>query len=274
MKIKLLILLTFLLIGCKEQEQKEQQFFYLKPESNSRLAHTQYYEVKVLRKFPHNESFYTQGLLYHNGLLYESTGQYGASGLYVIDTASGKVLKSIKIDEKKFAEGIALWRNKIYQLTWQENICYVYHLSTLQLVRTHSYLGEGWGLASDGQRFFFSDGSFVLKIVNPENFSFIGTKSIYYSNGRPVNNLNELEFDGNGYLYANIWQEDKIVKIDTAAARVIGIIDLSPLRKIVSKSGYPEVANGIAFIPERKTFILTGKYWPYYFEVEFVENKN
>lgn len=279
MKIKVNILLAILLAflcSCKENKSENNNDFYTFQEktSNGKLSNTFYYDVKIIRQFPHNENFYTQGLIYYNGYLYESTGQYGSSALYKIDPKTGSILQSAKIANDKFAEGIALWKDKIYQLTWMENTCFVYDVKTLKISRTFQYLGEGWGLACDGQKFFLTDGSFVLKIINPIDFTFIESKSIYYSNGRPVYNMNELEFDNKGFLYANIWQEDKIVKIDTASARVVGIVDLSPLREIVARGGSPEVSNGIAFIPEKNTFILTGKYWNYYFEVEFIERKD
>ena len=279
MKIRISILLAMTLVllnSCKGDRNENENTFYTlqKGVNNDKLSNTVYYDLKILKQIPHNESFYTQGLIFYKGFLYESTGQYGSSALYKIDPNTGNILLSTKIPDDKFAEGIALWKDKIYQLTWMENTCYVYDLNTLKIVRTFQYLGEGWGLACDGKKLFLSDGSFGLKIINPEDFSFIEAKNIYYSNGRPVFNLNELEFDDKGYLYANIWQEDKIVQIDTAQSRVVGIIDLTPLREIVAQDGSPEVSNGIAFLPDKRTFILTGKYWKYYFEVELVERKD
>ncbi|HOK13481.1 MAG TPA: glutaminyl-peptide cyclotransferase [Candidatus Kapabacteria bacterium] len=267
----LLILLAFL-ASCKQEQKQKYEFQYInQANSAANTDSTIYYTVKIIRQFPHNREFYTQGLLYHDGFLYESTGQHGHSALYKIDPQSGKVITKATLPDDKFGEGIAVWKNKIYQITWLENTCYVYDAKSLKLERTLRYNGEGWGLVADGDRLIMSDGSFVLKYINPQDFSQIGTKQVHYLNGRQVYNINELEFDGEGYLYANIWQEDKIVKIDTAAGKVVGIIDISPLREIVVRGGAPEVSNGIAFIPQSRTFILTGKYWHSYFEVEFVK---
>ncbi len=267
----LLILLVFS-VSCKQEPKENVKFQYINQSNSSETADsTIYYTVKIIRQFPHNPEFYTQGLLYYNGFLYESTGGYGHSALYKIDLQSGKVLAKTSIPNDKFGEGIALWKDKIYQLTWQENTCYVYDAKSLRLERAFRYNGEGWGLACDGEKLIMSDGSFVLKYINPQDFSNISTKQVHYLNGRQVYNINELELDDQGFLYANIWQEDKIVKIDTASGKAVGIIDISPLRKIVARGGTPEVSNGIVFIPGSRTFILTGKYWNSYFEVEFIE---
>jgi len=265
-----LLILLALLASCKEKPKENVKFQYINQANNAEIAdNTIYYTVKIIRQFPHNPEFYTQGLLYYDGFLYESTGGYGHSALYKIDLQSGKVITKTTVPNDKFAEGIALWKNKIYQLTWQENTCYVYDAKSLKLERAYKYNGEGWGLACDGERFIMSDGSYVLKHLNPQDFSTTGTKQVHYLNGRQVYNINELELDDKGYLYANIWQEDKIVKIDTASGKAVGIIDISPLREIVVRGGSPEVSNGIVFIPSSRTFILTGKYWHSYFEVEF-----
>ncbi len=266
-----LIMIAFL-ASCKQETKENVKFQYLNQANSAETADsTIYYTVKIIRQFPHNPEFYTQGLLYYDGFIYESTGGYGHSALYKIDPQSGKVIAKTSVPNDKFAEGIALWKNKIYQLTWQENTCYVYDAKSLRLERAYRYNGEGWGLACDGERFIMSDGSFVLKYINPQDFSTISTKQVHYLNGRQVYNINELELDDQGFLYANIWQEDKIVKIDTASGKAVGIIDISPLREIVVRGGSPEVSNGIVFIPASRTFILTGKYWNSYFEVEFVK---
>lgn len=269
-KLFLLILLAFL-TSCKQETKETVKFQYLSQANHSEVTDsTIYYTVKIIRQFNHNSECYTQGLLYFDGFLYESAGGYGHSALYKIDPQNGKVVAKTSVPDDKFAEGIALWNNKIYQLTWQENTCYVYDAKSLKLERAFRYNGEGWGLVCDGENLILSDGSFVLKYINPKDFSIKSTKQVHYLNGRQVYNINELELDDEGYLYANIWQEDKIVKMDTASGKVVGIIDISPLREIVARGGSPEVSNGIAFVPNSRTFILTGKYWNSYFEVELV----
>jgi glutamine cyclotransferase len=217
-----LIMIAFL-ASCKQETKENVKFQYLNQANSAETADsTIYYTVKIIRQFPHNPEFYTQGLLYYDGFIYESTGGYGHSALYKIDPQSGKVIAKTSVPNDKFAEGIALWKNKIYQLTWQENTCYVYDAKSLRLERAYRYNGEGWGLACDGERFIMSDGSFVLKYINPQDFSTISTKTGALFDGRQVYNINELELDDQGFLYANIWQEDKIVKIDTASGKAVG----------------------------------------------------
>lgn len=233
---------------------------------------TKHYTINIIRQFPHSTDSYTQGLIYHNGHLYESTGLAGASSLQKIDAMTGNVLDIKPLGGDYFGEGIDIYKGKIFQLTWQNGTCFVYDLNTLNKVRNFSYFGEGWGLAFDGDKFVMSDGSFVLKYINPEDFSFVGSKMIHYLNGRPAYDLNELEF-AEGFLWANIWQKDLIAKIDTAQGKVVGLVDINPLRDIVKSYRRSEVSNGIAYNPKAGTFFLTGKYWPLFFEVEIVEKK-
>ncbi len=274
MKTVNIFMLLVLLLSCSGKKAVDnidiEPIVQSKPAAEQ--AKTKEYTVKIIRQFPHNGESYTQGLMLYDGFLYESTGLKEHSTLQKLDINTGKLLQKVKLSDDYFAEGIAECKGKIYQLTWQDGTCFVYDAKKLQRIRNFSYFGEGWGLAYDGEKLFMSDGSFVIKMLNPDDFSLLGSKSISYENGRAVYDINELEF-ADGYLYANIWQEDRIVQIDTATSKVVGIIDISPLRDIVSKIGHSEVSNGIAYIPEKKTFILTGKYWQLFFEVEFVEKK-
>jgi len=226
--------------------------------------------VNILRQLPHDPDAYTQGLLFYNDYLYESTGIHGRSSLTQINPDCGSIIKSIPIGSDYFGEGIAVYNDRLFQLTWQEGTCFVYDAKTLKRIRNFSYYGEGWGLTTDGERLFMSDGTFVLKIISPVDFSFIGTKIINYQDGRQVYDLNELEFV-DGFIYANIWQRDLIVKIDTTNNKVVANIDISPLRRYVESYYRSEVSNGIAYNPKTKTFFLTGKYWPLTFEVVFVD---
>jgi glutaminyl-peptide cyclotransferase len=229
----------------------------------------QIYTVKVLRKIPHSVESFTQGLIYHNGYFFESTGLRGESTLQKIDPMTGKVLKKVKIADRFFAEGIAIFKSKIYLLTWVSNTCLVYDINTFEEIQSFSYYGEGWGLASDGTSLIMSDGSNMLRFMNPKDFQPIKIVSVV-DGMQSVKNLNELEYI-NGEVFANIWETDMIARISPETGKVLGWVDLSPLREFVK--GYPriDVINGIAYNKEKDIYYLTGKYWPYIFEVELLE---
>ncbi len=266
----LLLIIPFL--ACSKRAPENLPQFESEKVVKTNKPKTPEYTVKVKRQFMHNTASYTQGLLLSGGFLYESTGLKHHSTLQKIDPATGKVLITKYLGEDYFGEGLALHSGKLYQLTWMEGTCFEYDAKSLNMMRTFSYFGEGWGMASDGEKLFMSDGSFVIKIVDPKTFKLIGSKSIYFADGSPCYYLNEMEF-ADGYLWANIWQKDMIVKIDTAQSLIVGIVDISPLRELEKYNIDAEVSNGIAYNEKTKTFILTGKYWSQFYEVELVEKK-
>lgn len=227
------------------------------------------YSIKVIRTIPHDSLSFTQGLLFYNGFLYESIGQYGKSKLRIIDPETGKVIKSIPIESEYFAEGIAVFRNKIYMLTWQNEVCIVFNASSLERSTDFSYSGEGWGLTNFDENYLIqSDGTNVLKIIDPNSFKTVST--IFVTDGNnPVSNLNELE-SINDEIWANIWGQDLIASINKKDGKVKFWIDLSSLRSFIPYGSSIDVLNGIAFDPETKRIFLTGKFWHYIFEVEII----
>ena len=227
----------------------------------------EYLEPEVLAEYPHDTSAYTQGLLWRDGILYESTGKYGSSALRKVDLESGRVLQSHHLGDSYFGEGLERVGDRLIQLTWDEKVAFVYDLETFQLLDTLSYRGEGWGLCFDGERLFMSNGSDTLLVREPQQFLVVDRKRVTLE-GRPVSNLNELECV-DGSVWANIWNSDRIVRIDPADGRVTAVVDASNLYPTRDGSG-EDVLNGIAYIPERRAFLLTGKNWPRIFEVRFV----
>ncbi len=227
----------------------------------------EYLEPEVLAEYPHDTSAHTQGLLWSEGILYESTGKYGRSTLRKVDVESGRVLRSRHLGDSYFGEGLERVGERLIQLTWNEKVAFVYDLETFQPLDTFSYGGEGWGLCFDGERLFMSNGSDTLLVREPEQFLVVDRKQVTLD-ARPVSNLNELECAG-GFVWANIWNSDRIVRIDPADGRVTAVVDASDLHPTRDGSG-EDVLNGIAYIPERQTFLLTGKNWPRMFEVRFV----
>ncbi|HEY0713219.1 MAG TPA: glutaminyl-peptide cyclotransferase [Polyangia bacterium] len=221
----------------------------------------------VINRFPHDRGAFTQGLVYAQGKLYESTGMVGRSSLRRVDLTTGTVELSKPVEEPIFAEGLALAGDELIQISWQNGRALVWRLGTFERLREHSYTGEGWGLTFDGTRLIMSDGSARLTFRDPRSFAATGGVDVTRG-GRPVPNLNELEW-ADGHLYANVWMTETIVRIDAASGEVTATIDASGLLSPEERQG-TDVLNGIAYVPERGTFFLTGKYWPRLFEVKFV----
>ena len=224
--------------------------------------------VDVLRELHHDTSAYTQGLLWWDGSLYESTGRYGESRLRRLDPATGAVEQQVAVPPAFFGEGLARAGDRLIMLTWMAERALVYDLRSFDAVRTFRYRGEGWGLCRDGDRLVMSNGSDTLTFRDVETFEPVGAVRVTLR-GRPRDQLNELECV-DGAVYANVWQEDFIVRIDPASGRVTHQIDASGLLTRDEARGV-DVLNGIAYQPDDGTFYITGKWWPKMFEVRFVE---
>jgi glutamine cyclotransferase len=223
------------------------------------------YEVK--HSYPHDPQAFTQGLLFRNGMLYESTGLNGRSSVRKVALETGKVLLKTDIPQQYFGEGITAVGNLIIGLTWTSQTGFVFDSETLQLKQTFSYPGEGWALATDGERIYMSDGTAYIRVLDPKTMQ--QTRRIRVTaEGEPVTQINELEWV-EGQIYANIWQTDKIARIDPFSGRVVGWIDLTGLAaKAGIESGSDNVLNGIAYDSAKRRLFVTGKLWPKLFEIE------
>ena len=227
----------------------------------------------ITNQYPHDTSTYTEGLEFHDGKLYESGGQYGSSKLASVDLATGKSLSKVPLDKKYFGEGITILNNKIYQLTWKEKTCFVYDAKTFEKLKEFSYDGEGWGMTNNGKQIINSDGSNNLYFRDPETFKVLSIVGVTDNNG-PVGNVNELEYI-NGYILANIWQSDVIIKIDPESGKVLAKADFSGTKEkyFPEAMDKAEVLNGIAYDSTTKRLFITGKYWPKIFEVKGLTDK-
>lgn len=223
--------------------------------------------VKVLSVRPHDAGAYTQGLLLHGGSLFESTGLYGSSSLREVNPETGEVKRQVGLPRQYFGEGLAVVGDRLIQLTWQEQKAFLYRLADFEPAGELRYDGEGWGLCWDGRRLVMTDGSDRLTFRDPRTFAVLGEVRATLA-GQPVMQLNELECP-DGAIYANVWQTDDILRIDPASGEVTAVIDASGLLA-PDERRRAEVLNGIAWDPERKTFLITGKLWPKTFEVTFV----
>jgi glutamine cyclotransferase len=224
------------------------------------------YGYRVVNAYPHDSRAYTQGLVYRDGFLYESTGLNGRSSVRKVRLETGEVVQQHRLDGKYFGEGLTDWDSRLVQLTWQTNVGFVYDLATFKPVRTFTYPGEGWGLTHDGKRLIMSDGepSGELRFLDPSSFKELGRLTVRDQN-RPVGNLNELEFV-NGEIFANVYQTDRIARIEPSSGRVVGWIDLQGLLPAADRRGV-DVLNGIAYDPARDRLFVTGKLWPRLFEI-------
>ncbi len=230
------------------------------------------YDYRVINTFPHDTDAFTQGLFFHDGELYESTGQYGESSVRKVEIESGEVALKTDLPAYIFGEGATSWNDKIISLTWRAGEGYVFDRENLELKKKFAYDGEGWGLTHDGERLILSDGTAVLRFLDPEALVETGQMTVTYK-GKAIGNLNELEWV-EGDIFANVWQKNYILRISPDTGAVTGVIDLRgllPAEDFVR--GRTDVLNGIAYDEETKRLFVTGKYWPTLFEIELVERK-
>ncbi len=228
---------------------------------------------EIVNQYPHDPNAFTEGLEFKDGVLYESTGQYGNSDIRKVDLRSGKVLLSRKLENRYFGEGLTVLNEKIYQLTYREGKGFVYDAAKLKLEQTFSFnASEGWGMTNNGAHLIFDDGGSIFHFLDPATFREIKQLRVTDEYG-PVKELNEPEMI-KGFIYANVWRTDMIVKIDTATGHVVGRVDLSDLRHTVAVppptgiSSGPEVLNGIAYDADSDRIFITGKYWPKLLEIK------
>jgi len=221
---------------------------------------------RVVNEHPHDADAFTQGLAFVDGVLYESTGLYGHSSVRRVDLASGRVLRAQALSPNLYAEGLTVALGRLYQLTWHAGIVFVRDREKLMQTGLFRYAGEGWGLAWDGARLVMSDGSDVLRFLDPKSFAVTGTISVR-DEGMAVRRLNELEVI-DGLIYANVWQTTRIARIDPSNGRVLDWIELAALVPRASDEAIPDVANGIAYDAATGHLLVTGKRWPLLYALE------
>jgi len=250
-------------------------------------------DFNLIRTFHHDAQSFTQGIVIRNGFIYESGGLYRRSSLQRVCASTGVVLQSTPLPPKYFAEGIALIDNHIFMLTWREKTMLIFDVDSLQLVDSRSYntwSGEGWGLTFDGNALIASDGSHMLnrfelpstdsiassssmtgKLLsdNAPKLKLISQVPVTYK-GKNVKLVNELEYV-EGFLYANIWYQDIIMKIDPTSGEVVARFDMGKLYPMNSRARNADCLNGIAFNKTDRSFLLTGKNWPTFYKVNFNE---
>lgn len=220
---------------------------------------------EVVATFPHDTGAYTQGLIWEDSVLYESTGRYGHSEVRRVDLRSGGVQRATRLPDNRFGEGMALLNGRLYQLTWESKIAYVYDAATLAVVDSIPYAGEGWGLATDGTSLWMSDGSDSIRVVEPSTLEATRVIHVRFEDS-PLSKLNELEWI-NGELYANVYESDWVARIDPANGTVKQLLDFAALWPREKRPYGTDVMNGIARAPRAGDLLLTGKLWPTMYQV-------
>lgn len=269
-----LVIFYFIAISCNnESEVKNESPIEATTPAPANIGYT------LVNAFPHDTSAFTQGLEVYNGKFIESTGLYGNSSLRLVDIKNGKSLKLLSNEKEIFAEGITVLNDTIYQLSWENHLVFLYSAKTFQPLGTRNWSYQGWGITNDGKSLIISDGTDKLYFAEPNSLKVKNILSVKDNMG-PVNNLNELEMI-EGYIYANRWQYDYIVKIDPNNGTVIGTLNFSDFLVKNSKSDLSyltknnssaqtngAVLNGIAYDSSKKTIYITGKLWPEIFEIK------
>jgi len=229
------------------------------------------YTYKIKKKYPHDVTSYTEGLVMSDGFLYEGTGLYNKSKLVKMDLETGTVLQQYMLGPRYFGEGVTIFNNRIFQLTFNSNIGFIYDKTSFKLNGEFHYPTQGWGLTTDSKELIMSDGSAALFFLDPETLK--QTRYIIVSdNIGAVGFLNELEYV-DGDVYSNIWKTDLIARISLTTGKVTGWIDLTGINPDTSKLKYPYLLNGIAWNKKNRRLLITGKCWPEIYEIDLVPLK-
>ncbi|MGI2336467.1 MAG: glutaminyl-peptide cyclotransferase [Dehalogenimonas sp.] len=258
--LKLLIIMGFVVIPAACTSDTE---------PNNHIPSIISYTYRVINTYPHDPDSFTQGLVYRDGFLYESTGLYGSSSLRKVDPVTGQVAQMEALAPGYFGEGLTLWQNSLIQLTWRSHTGFVYDESSFEMKQSFNYDTEGWGLTHDGSCLIMSDGTATLYFLDPATLAVTDSIEVHDSD-TPVERLNELEYV-NGKIYANVWLTNKIVVIDPNDGRVTGWIDLTRLLTSELKGNTTvDTLNGIAYDAAGDRLFVTGKLWPWLFEIELI----
>lgn len=230
------------------------------------------YTYQILNTYPHDQSAFTEGLVFEDGVLYEGTGLYKYSNLRRVELETGKILQIRELSNQYFGEGITIYGDKIIQLTWKSHLGFVYDKYNFKLLQEFNYPTEGWGITYDGDFLIMSDGTSTLHFLDPETFEEMSQIEVY-ENDIPVTKINELEYV-QGEIFANIWLTERIARINPLTGQVIGWIDLKGILSPEDYSEKVDVLNGIAYDAKNNRLWVTGKFWPKLFEIELIKDES
>ncbi len=261
-KVRLLPLLTFFVLAWGAAHGYAGERF-VKPKN---------FKFVIVKKYPHDPKAFTQGLAWDKGVVYEGTGKRGRSSLRRVDLETGRVEKERAYPNYIFAEGITVFGNTIYQLTWKNKIVFLLNKNDFSLLKTWSFPRQGWGITHDGASLIVSDGSSTLYFLDPETL-FEKRRVTVHDGSRKIEKLNELEFV-KGKIYANVWPTNRIVIINPESGAVEGWVDLTRLFTLMKPTGRINVLNGIMYDPAGDRLFVTGKLWPALFEIRLMPSEN
>lgn len=234
------------------------------------------YTYEIVNTFKHDSKAFTEGLFFHNGFLYESTGQEKKSNLRKVELETGKVVQQYDIPKESFGEGTTILNGKIFQLTWRDGRAFVYDAETFKLLKEFEYEGDGWGLTNDGKNLYMTDSSHVIRVIDPETFKTIRTLAVFREDGKPLMQINELEFI-KGEIWSNVWHSEDpqilgkpnyIARIDPNSGKLLGWIDLGSISPDDVERGNENTLNGIAYDAAADRIFVTGKNWKKLFEIK------
>jgi glutaminyl-peptide cyclotransferase len=223
------------------------------------------FKAAIVQTYPHDPQAFTEGLLYQDGFLYESTGREGQSSVRKVQLDTGAVLMQHDIDKKYFGEGIVIWKKRLLELTWKDQIGFIYDVDTFKPLADFHYEGEGWALTRDDSHLYMSDGTSDIRVLDPDT---LAEKSRIHvtCDGHPIKNINEVEWV-KGQIYADIWLTNLMAMIDPTSGDIVGLVDMSDLRMLAATTQAVDVVNGIAYDATGDRLFVTGKLWPTLYQV-------
>ncbi|MEO6051095.1 MAG: glutaminyl-peptide cyclotransferase, partial [Pyrinomonadaceae bacterium] len=253
------------------------------PSNTAKAGPLPVYGYEVVKSYPHDPKAFTEGLFYHDGFLYESTGEEGESTLRKVDLETGKPVQKWDLPREDFGEGIAMIADKIYMLTWRGGLGRVFDAKDFKLIKEFSYQGDGWGMTTDGTNLFLTQSTHVIKVMDPENFKTIKTIPIMREDGKPLMQINELEWI-KGEIWANVWHSEDpsilgkpnyIARIDPNAGKLVGWIDLGGISPKDQGGNRQDenTLNGIAYDAATDRIFVTGKNWKKLYEIKLTTPK-
>ena len=287
MRLLTLFLFTVLAISCKTEQSENRPNINAannpvvnvnKPAnlSNQTSGAVPVYTYEIVNTYKHDPRAFTEGLFYHDGFLYESTGQDGASSLRKVELETGKVVQKFNLPPEDFGEGIAFFDDKIYQLTWRQGLCRVFDAASFKLIKELHYQGDGWGMTSDGKNLIMTDSTHIIRFLDPETLATVRTVPVFRADGKPLMQINELEYI-KGEIWANIWHSEDanilgkpnyIVRIDPNSGKILGWVDLAGISPEDVARDPENTMNGIAYDAVNDRIFVTGKNWKKLFEIK------
>lgn len=240
------------------------------------------YGYEIVKAYPHDQKAFTEGLFFYNGFLYESTGEEGESSLRKVELESGKVVQKFNLPREDFGEGISEINGKIFMLTWRQGLGRVFDINDFKLIKEFSYQGEGWGMTTDGTNLFLTQSTHVIKVMDPETFKTVRTMPVMREDGKPLMQINEVEFI-KGEIWANVWHSEDptilgkpnyIARIDATTGKLLGWINLEGISPDDVTRGQENTLNGIAYDAATERIFVTGKNWKKLFEIKLTPPKS